>query len=79
MAMPGFHAEASLYARTASYQSTGGAPHRYDGQGARPQAIFGGGWGIGWICRGCYVCEPRTGHCICYYPCPIVTFPVPLV
>jgi hypothetical protein len=75
MRMPGFTADASIYSTSKVYRSVGSqAPSRAT-PGVSPQFFNSGIGGIFRWCRGCLVCEPRSGLCTCYYPCPVVAPP----
>jgi hypothetical protein len=77
MRMPGFTADASIYSTSNVYRSVGSQAPSRDTPGVSPQFINSGiGSVIGGIfrwCRGCLVCQPRSGLCTCLNPCPLPT------
>jgi hypothetical protein len=72
MSLPGFTAAAALVPATKPYQpyQTGPSRRGDDEPLVRPQ-FYRPIW-----CRGCWICDPRTMFCSCYYPCPVVAPPV---
>ena len=71
MKMPGFFAELSLNQTSGYYPFVEEQIQNSGGQGVISQVSFGTAFTRFRWCRGCWICDPYSGFCSCYYPCPV--------